>query len=149
MSLKFFRVKSRTKIGDGDFRSPSPFVLNFCYRLPVAAYCLLIFWQSAFPSPQGLPDFAFSDKFMHLGGYALLGALFFRALIRESIDLSRSGIILLSIFFSTLYGVSDEIHQAFVSARCGSVGDVLADCLGSALGVWFYACFCSRDGSGT
>ena len=113
--------------------------MTLIYRLPVAAYCALIFWQSSSASFGSLPAFAFSDKVMHLGGYALLGALVFRALEQETLNLSRRGLILAAILFSTLFGVSDEIHQGFVAVRCADPFDAVADALGSILGVLFYA----------
>lgn len=76
---------------------------------------------------------------MHLGGYALLGALVVRALLHEQFQISRQKIIIAAILFSTLYGVSDEIHQSFVPERCADIFDVLADGLGSIIGVLFYA----------
>ena len=112
---------------------------NLVYRLPVAAYCVFIFWQSSSASFESLPTFAFSDKIMHFGGYALLGALVFRALAQESLNLSRQGIILVAIVVSTLFGVSDEIHQGFVAERYADVFDAVADLLGGTLGVLFYA----------
>jgi VanZ family protein len=109
------------------------------YRLPVVAYCGFIFWQSSSASFESLPTFAFSDKIMHLGGYGLLGAFVVRALARESLNLSRRGVILAAIVFSTLFGVSDEIHQGFVAERCADSFDAVADLLGSTLGVLVYA----------
>ncbi len=109
------------------------------YRLPVVAYCGFIFWQSSSASFESLPAFAFSDKVMHLGGYGLLGALVVRALAQESLNLSRQGVILAAIVFSTLFGVSDEIHQGFVAERCADVFDAVADLLGSILGVIAYS----------
>ena len=109
------------------------------YRLPVVAYCGFIFWQSSSASFESLPTFAFADKIMHLGGYCLLGALVVRALAQESLNLSRWGVILAAIAFSSLFGVSDEIHQGFVAERCSDSFDAVADLLGSILGVIVYA----------
>jgi VanZ family protein len=114
-------------------------LVNFIkYWLPLIAYCLLIFIQSSFPSPIKTPDFAFADKFLHIWGYALLGALFFRAY--ESL---WSGgrlwrIALLSVLSAGLYGVSDEIHQYFVPGRSADILDAAADFIGAALGVLCY-----------
>jgi VanZ family protein len=112
---------------------------TLAYRLPVVAYCSFIFWQSSSASFESLPAFAFSDKIMHLGGYGLLGALVVRALTQESLNLSRRGVILAAIVLSTLFGVSDEIHQGFVAERCADIFDAVADFLGSSLGVIVYA----------
>ena len=42
---------------------------------------------------------------------------------------------MLSILLSSLYGISDEIHQSFVPYRTADVMDALADIIGSAFGV--------------
>ncbi len=108
------------------------------YRLPLVMYCVFIFVQSSFSSPEVLPTFAFSDKFLHLGGYALLGALAVRAFKREFIHVSKTRIIIYAIVFSTLYGASDELHQSFVAERTADVMDVVADFMGSTLGAWIF-----------
>lgn len=45
---------------------------------------------------------------------------------------------LASIVLSTLFGLSDEIHQYFVPGRDASALDLLADFLGSAAGAAAY-----------
>ena len=51
--------------------------LIFWYALPLAAYCALIFYLSS-QSGVDLPGFPQSDKILHLGEYAVLGALAYR-----------------------------------------------------------------------
>jgi VanZ family protein len=46
--------------------------------------------------------------------------------------------VILSVVLSSLYGVSDEIHQYFVPFREADLLDVLADTLGGILGVYIY-----------
>jgi len=70
--------------------------------------------------------------------YALLGALFLRAFNTTRIQHHLKLIFMLSILFSSLYGISDEIHQSFVPYRTADVMDVLADILGSAFGVYIF-----------
>ena len=86
-----------------------------------------------------MPNF---DKVLHFLGYALLGALFLRAFYTTSINHRLKLIFVLSVLFSALYGISDEIHQSFVPYRDASAMDALADFLGSAFGagvllLWF------------
>jgi len=48
-----------------------------------------------------------------------------------------------------LYGILDEIHQIWIPDRSCYLGDVVADGLGAALGVWLYsACFVQRGRAG-
>ena len=108
------------------------------YRFPLIAYCIFIFVQSSFPSPEVIPTFAFSDKLLHLVGYALLGALSVRAFKREFKNYSRLKVIIYAIIFSTLYGFSDELHQSMVSVRVAEGMDVLFDFFGSVIGATLF-----------
>jgi len=72
---------------------------------------------------------------LHFTAYALLGALFLRAFNITRIRHHLKLIIILSIILSSLYGISDEIHQSFVPYRTADVMDVIADILGSGFGV--------------
>ena len=108
------------------------------YWLPLIAYCGFIYLQSSYPSPEELPSFEFSDKLMHFGAYAVMGVLFYRAYQTLPLKTNFQSIVLLSMISASLYGVSDEIHQAFVPERDGSFGDVIADVLGAVCGVYVY-----------
>jgi VanZ family protein len=115
-------------------------IKNFIfYWLPLALYCLLIFFQSSKPSFEHLPHIPYFDKFLHFVGYALLGILFFRAFRTMRLKQSRQLLILFSILCATLYGISDEIHQYFVPFREASFLDVIANTLGSVFGVYIYS----------
>ena len=110
------------------------------YWLPLIFYCLFIFIQSAFPSP--VSGFGFRiphlDKILHFSGYALLGALFFRAVRNSWCQADSRIIIFISITFSTLYGLTDEFHQSFVVYRTSDIMDFWADMCGSVFGVSGY-----------
>ena len=75
---------------------------------------------------------------LHFTAYALLGALFLRAFKTTRIKHHLKLIFTLSVLFSALYGISDEIHQSFVPYRTADYRDVLADILGSILGVYIF-----------
>jgi VanZ family protein len=107
----------------------------FAYWFPILLYCLLIFIQSSHPTPDITPHWPFFDKVLHFTAYALLGALFLRAFKTTRIKHNLKLIIMLSILLSSLYGISDEIHQSFVPYRTADVMDALADIIGSAFGV--------------
>ena len=78
------------------------------------------------------------DKVFHFAAYALLGALFLRAFKTTRIKHNLKLIIMLSVLFSALYGISDEIHQSFVPYRTADAMDAVADILGSAFGVYLF-----------
>jgi len=110
------------------------------YWLPVILLCVAIFVQSALPSPEGLPPIPYLDKILHFIGYFILGALFFRA-FNHTLKKQRTLIQLIfySILSATLYGISDEFHQYFVAVRQFDPMDILADFLGSVIGVILYS----------
>ncbi len=103
------------------------------YWLPLIVYCLAIFIQSSFPSPVEEPDVPFFDKYLHILGYALLGALFCRAYGSLRLGGKFWRAALLSFLSAGLYGISDEIHQYFVPGRSADVMDVAADFFGAVL----------------
>ena len=106
--------------------------------LPLIVYCLLIYIQSAHPSPEELPSFKFMDKMLHFVAYGAMGILFYRAYQTLQIRNQRQWLVFLSIVSASLYGISDEIHQYFVPARHASFSDVIADILGAVCGVYLY-----------
>ncbi len=108
------------------------------YWIPVIIYCILIFIQSSYPSCSGIPDLPHMDKLLHYIGYAILGALFFRAFMSMELAENIKLVFMLSIISSTLYGISDEIHQYYISYRNADIMDVLADMTGSVFGVYAY-----------
>lgn len=116
------------------------------YWLPVILYCLLIFIQSSYPVSQSLPAIPHMDKLAHIVAYALLGFLFFRAFQSTSIWKSAVLIVILSALASSMFGISDEIHQHFVPSRTADIVDVLADVAGSFLGAVTANFFLNRNG---
>ncbi len=113
---------------------PSSKQLNLYYRLPVICYCAAIFWQSSQSMAFVPPLFPNGDKVIHFIMYALLVILVFRNLYRERPGWALKTTLIAAIAFSMAYGLSDEIHQAFVPSRCASFFDFLADAAGSISG---------------
>jgi VanZ family protein len=107
------------------------------YWGPVCAYAGLIFYLSAQSHPEEqLPSFVglLSDKVLHVIEYAVLGALFHRG-FRWGTDSSwRSWAVPLAILCTSLYGISDEVHQSFVPFRESSWLDWVADTVGAGVG---------------
>jgi VanZ family protein len=85
------------------------------------------------------------DKLLHFACYALLGALFLRAFNTTPIKHNFKLVLILSVFLSALYGISDEIHQSFVPFRTADPMDVVADILGSIAGVYLYQNFATKN----
>ncbi len=107
------------------------------YWGPVLGYAALIFFLSSQSHPdEDLPSFIelFSDKVLHAVEYAVLGGLIYRALRWGTNESWRRQAVPLAILLAALYGISDEVHQAFVPFRDSSVYDWLADAAGALLG---------------
>jgi VanZ family protein len=112
------------------------------YWLPVIALCAVIFWQSSYATPDILPRWPHQDKVLHGGVYGLLAVLWIRAFSTlQGFHGRRRLLLLTGIVLATLYGLSDEWHQSFVSARTADVADLLADFCGSVVGSWIYVRF--------
>ena len=99
--------------------------------LPVALWAAVIFTLSSLPSlDSGLGTWDIVlRKLAHLAEYAILGGLLYRALRREPT----------AVVLGSLYAVTDEVHQTFVSGREGSPVDWLIDAVGVVAGVFFLA----------
>jgi len=108
------------------------------YWFPLILYCLLIYIQSANPSPEQIPSFPFVDKVLHFAAYGIMGILFYRAYQTLPFRHRYQMLMLLSVVSASLYGISDEIHQHFVPYRDADILDVIADFLGAACGVYLY-----------
>lgn len=100
------------------------------YWLPLILYAGLIFTLSSFPLPPPKVEIPFIDKFIHLVEYGILGFLFYRAL---KVSKLSSRVFLLTVIFSILYALSDELHQLFVPGRKFDLWDLAADSLGVIL----------------
>jgi VanZ family protein len=95
--------------------------------IPVAAWAAVIFTVSSIPSlDSGLGTWdTVLRKLAHVGEYAILGGLLYRAVRREPA----------AIALGSLYAVTDEVHQSFVAGRNGSPVDWLIDTAGVVAGV--------------
>lgn len=66
------------------------------------------------------------DKLYHAGNFGVLGALLYLA----------TGRVWLAVLLASLYGVSDEVHQAYVPGRSADPLDWVADTVGAGVAVW-------------
>jgi VanZ family protein len=100
--------------------------------LPVFVWAAVIFAVSSVPSlSSGLGTWdTVLRKAAHVGEFAVLGALLYRAFGREVPALAAG----------VAYAATDELHQSFVSGRHGSVVDVAIDAAGVAGGmlIWLW-----------
>jgi VanZ family protein len=98
--------------------------------LPVFVWAGVIFAISSVPSlTSGLGAWdTVLRKGAHITEYAVLGALLYRALERQSLTLA----------VGVAYAATDELHQHFVRGRHGAPLDIVIDAAGVALGmlVW-------------
>jgi VanZ family protein len=103
---------------------------------PALLWMMLIFALSSQPGLRVSDDRAVDLPIRHaahVAAYAVLGLLLIRALIGPGRGWS-SPRAALGIVIATLYGVSDEVHQAFVPDRAPTLIDVCLDALGALLG---------------
>lgn len=99
---------------------------------PALLLMAAIFFFSAQPdlnSGLGLIDLI-GRKVIHFAQYALLGFLWWRALRGR---LSAGTAALAAFLITSVYAISDELHQTFVHGRHGSPVDWAIDSAGAAL----------------
>ena len=80
-------------------------------------------------------------KLVHFGGYALLCALWWRAL-RDRLQAGSA--LAVAVAVTSAYAASDEFHQSFVEGRDSDPIDVLVDALGIAGALTVVRSFAAR-----
>lgn len=101
---------------------------------PVVLIMAGIFAVSAMPDP-GRPPAGLSDKGAHVIAYAVLGGALIRALASGRATALTPWRLGAAIVLTSVYGISDEVHQSFVPGRTPDWLDVLADAVGAVAGV--------------
>lgn len=92
-------------------------------------WMVVIFGFSSLPSsavPRG------GGYWAHFAVYTVLGGLLFLAFTFETDEPGRA--VALSVLVASLYGVTDEFHQAFVPGRLPEAADWGMDTLGALTG---------------
>ncbi len=97
----------------------------------LALYCILIFWLSSQPSLPTPIIFTHQDKIHHMGAYFIMGVLASRFF--NDFFAKPTTCFIVSLFFCSLYGISDEWHQSYVQERDSDVLDWLADTFGALI----------------
>lgn len=99
-------------------------------------YCVLIYWlsgQSTLPAPS---LFQHQDKVIHAGAYFVMAVFALRAF--RNFCTTLPVLIVVSLVFCSLFGISDEWHQSFVPGRTSDINDWLADTVGALLFLSMY-----------
>ena len=105
----------------------------------VVSWCAVVLWMGVIFTLSAIPSLAsplapiydlMLRKLAHMGVYAVLTILLFRALRRYMASTSHA--LLLAVLVAGVYACSDEWHQRFVPGREGSWRDVGIDTLGIA-----------------
>jgi VanZ family protein len=116
--------------------------------VPAAAWASVIFWlssQPVLPSPGNL-----NDKQAHALAYGVLASLCLMGLTGWRWRRIAGASLLGAFLMAVLYGISDEIHQAFVPGRSPEAADVAADAAGAAIALaaaWAWAILLGRRSS--
>lgn len=96
-------------------------------------------WHISSKPTVPLPNFQHADKAVHCVCFAALSFwIAFACGTRKSAPIRLT----LPIFFTSLYGIVDEVHQHFTPGRTCSVFDWLFDTVGAVLGSIAFYIFC-------
>jgi VanZ family protein len=87
--------------------------------------------QPAFP----ISLFPFRDKGVHATEYTVLAFLVGHACVRTFEGRPRLRIAAAAVLVTVLWGLLDEMHQAFVPGRSSDLLDLVADTIGAVTGV--------------
>ena len=99
---------------------------------PLGVYLMVLSLGSELRRLPGIEDGG--DKVLHVLAYALLALMTLRA-FQGGISPPRRWMAAGAVLFAVLYGVSEEVRQAFVPERTASALDALADIAGALLAV--------------
>jgi glycopeptide antibiotics resistance protein len=127
-------ARDKIRIKQELLSGPKTKILRTLFWLFSVSWMALIFWLSSSPDAQGglwfLDLIPFHDKGAHALAFGFLAVLLYFA----------SGRFWIAFLLTSLYGLSDEIHQHFVPGRSADVTDWIADTVGAALALvvlWF------------
>lgn len=116
--------------------------------VPMAAVMGTIFILSATPGDRlKLSDLPGIDKLGHIFAYGVLALTALFAFSEDRKKKQLKLVILLTVTFCVAYGISDEIHQAFVPGRSPSIFDIVADAVGAVMATVLYTLWRERRGT--
>jgi VanZ family protein len=103
------------------------------------AYMVAIFIFSSLPQEFLTPEetflrFSISSTIKHAAEYFILSLLLFLWLANTRVGRSSySSAFILAVIISSVYGITDELHQAWVPTRYCTIPDMLSNFFGSVL----------------
>jgi VanZ family protein len=113
--------------------------------IPALVWAATIFVLSSLPgSAYPATNLWNADKLVHVALYGLLGGLCARG-FASGAGRGAWAVLGLAALVSTLYGVSDELHQWFVPGRNCDWHDAVADAAGSLVGAAVVAAWAARN----
>jgi VanZ family protein len=101
------------------------------YLVLSLTYMGVIFYLSSSRTPIRMTLFSSWDKLFHMVVYGVLASLIYLAL--KEMNVARVYALGLAFLVSFLYGVCNEVHQAFVPWRKADMFDVMANGMGALL----------------
>jgi VanZ family protein len=105
--------------------------------LPLGLYWILIFVLTSIPGSSIPKVLGGVDKIKHFGAYFVLAFLLNFALqIQNRYPLISKKSILFTFLITLFYGLFDEVHQIFIPGRYFDLWDLLADVVGSVVGIF-------------
>lgn len=103
----------------------------------VFAYCAFLFWLSSMPQPPE-PDITIpgKDKIAHIVLYGILTTIVSIGMHLNKTPHPSRRHFWLPILFASLYGLTDELHQAYIPMRNFDPLDLVADTFGAFVAQW-------------
>jgi len=109
---------------------------KFLY-LPLGLYWLLIFILTSIPGKSIPKVLGGVDKIKHFGAYFVLAFLLSFALkMQNRYPIVSKYSVLFTFMITLFYGLIDEVHQIFIPGRYFDWMDLLADVIGSLIGIF-------------
>ena len=125
-------------------QSPGPRGGTWVRWLPAISLMAGIFYLSHQSTPLGETSNGALPIVAHLGLFATLAVFISFGLTGSAGRPCRAPLWLVAVLafsLTVLYGVTDEVHQAFVAGRVASEADLALDATGALLAVAAYAAF--------
>jgi len=106
------------------------------YWMPAVLYMALIFYLSSAPPPQAarLAPQLLDIKFTHIVEYFVLASLIYYAMANTA-EIPFKWKAAYTVMLTYVYGLTDELHQAFVQGRGASLIDPFTNLAAACLAV--------------